>query len=862
VALSRFRRQITLFTGSLLLAAKSISAEVPPGATAPPEPPATSVTPPRPLEILDADYPSQARANRQEAVLVLRLTLDAQGQVTAAEVVERSADGFDEAARAALLRSRFTPATRSGQAVAAKILYRYEFRLSPEPSPPASPPPPPAATAGFPGSPGPTVASVASLPAESTGPSEVTVEGERSEAEAIQRSAAPVTVLDLSRHQKRSSDLGEIMARTFGVSVRRAGGLGSDTRFSLNGLQKDQIRFFINAIPVEHSFPFEIASIPVNLLERVEIYRGVVPVRYASDALGGAINFVTDQTFDTRIAGAYELGSFGTRRAHLLARYRDEESGFALGIESFVDGAKNDYEVDVEVPDERGRLRPATVPRFHDRYRAYGIAVDAGVTDVPWARRLILRATRVAYDKQLQNNLVMTVPYGEVEYGASLDGLQLHFEHDLTPKLGLEARASYSDVTIDFSDRSAWVYDWFGRRLRERRIHGEIESDPTDQTIWVKAAFGRVGAAYRFSGEHRLLFATSSDFSTRTGDERLQADPDARDPLTAMQVLFKQASGIEYELGAFKSSGRARFEDSAGRVEHVLQNLLFLKSYLYRVDSEEPLPGGVFRERDQNRHRFGIGDGIRVLFSDSFYAKASYELATRLPRGDEVFGDGLLVHGNLELTPEVSDNANAGARMELEESPVGGLMLDVNAFYRDTRDQIVLLGNDRFFMHQNLYRATSLGLEGAFEWISPWRPFACDGSFTWIEQRNRSDDGAFKSFAGDRIPNRPWLQAAFGARVRLPRVFDRRDELEPFYTALYVHEYYRGWESVGIRQFKQVIPSQLIHGAGVTYTVRRGLAAAWTTLEVQNLTDQKAYEFYGQERPGRAFYVKVTAASR
>lgn len=833
----------------------------------PPKAVARGLTLPQPLEIATAAYPDTAPTPAARVTVALRLTLDAEGRVRAAEVVEPVGHGFDEAAREALLRSRFVPATRNGAPIAAKILFRYEFEPAPASVPeiasPAVTAPAPATSANvLPAAPmgaPPFAPATGALAATPEAPIEIAIYGERSAAEALQRSAAPVTVILLNRQKKRSSDLGEIMARTYGVSIRRSGGLGSDTRFSLNGLQQDQIRFFANGIPLEHAYPFRVASIPVNLLERVEIYRGVVPVRYASDALGGAVNFVSDQNFESRFAGSYQIGSYGTRRATLFGRYRDEESGLVAGVESYLDGAKNDYEVDVEVPDDRGRLHPATVPRFHDAYRAYGVALDAGVVDVPFARRLLVRGLTAAYEKQLQGNLVMTVPYGEVHYGETLSGLQLHYEHRPLPSVEVEAHASYGYRTTDFVDKSEWIYDWYGKRVRERLVHGEIEADPTDQTIWQKGFFGRAGFVFRPADGHALRLVTSSDFTTRTGKERLQTNPNARDPLTAEQDLWKQITGLEYELNAFTRRGPKSSVESEGRIGHALQNVVFAKSYRYVVDSEEPLPGGVFRERDQDLHRFGFGEGVRLVLSDWLYVKASYEFATRLPRADEIFGDGVLIHANLELKPEISDNGNLGARLELEESPAGRVVVDVNTFVRDTKRQIVLLGNERNFAYQNVYRATSLGLEGSFEWITWWRPLAFDGSATWLDHRNRSKQGTFEDFEGDRIPNRPWLNASFGARIRLTRLWDSRDELEPFYTARYVHEYYRGWESVGQKQFKQVIPSQLTHGAGITYSLRRAWASVSTTLEVQNASNTRAFDFYGQERPGRSYSMKVTA---
>jgi vitamin B12 transporter len=872
-AASPLQRSFTRL-GSLVLACASFTPRLAAAQAGPPPPAPAEATPtepavtlPQPLEIPSAPYPEQAPPSAGDVTVALRLTLDADGRVLEAEVVGPAGHGFDEAARDALLRSRFVPASKNGKPVPAKILFRYGFERPPaaptETAGDVRPAASPLAASGTAPSPGAAPAvtttptgSAAEAPVE---PVEVAVIGERSEAETIQRSAAPVTVIQLHRQKKRASDMGEIMARTYGVSIRRSGGLGSDTRFSLNGLQQDQVRFFLNGIPLEHGFPFGVANVPVNLLERVEIYRGVVPVRYASDALGGAVLFVSDQSFENRFAGSYQLGSYGTRRATLFGRYRNEATGFVAGVESYLDSAKNDYEVDVEVPDDRGRLHPATVPRFHDGYRASGVALDAGLVDRPFARRLIVRGLTGAYTKQLQGNLVMTVPYGEVHYGETLSALQLHYEHRPWSKLDVEARGSYGFRTTDFVDKSRWIYDWYGRRVRERLVHGEIEADPTDQTIWQHGFFGRVGAVFRPFEGHAIRLATSSDFTTRTGNERIQANPNSRDPLTAKQDLFKQITGLEYELNAIARRGPRSSVASEGRIAHALQNVAFVKSYRYVVDSEEPLPGGVFRARDQDLHRFGFGEGVRLVLTDWLYVKASYEFATRLPRADEIFGDGVLIHANLELEPEISDNANLGARLELERSVAGDVTLDVNGFLRDTKRQIVLLGNERNFAYQNVYHATSLGVEGSFEWITWWRPLAFDGSATWLEHRNRSNEGTFEEFEGDRIPNRPWLNASFGARIRLTGLCDTRDELEPFYTARYVHEYYRGWESVGLKEFKQVIPSQLTHGAGITYSLRRSWSSVATTLEVQNATNARVFDFYGQERPGRSYFLKVTA---
>src|SRR5690606_37858781 len=103
----------------------------------------------------------------------------------------------------------------------------------------------------------------------------------RTEAEELLRSAQAVTVVETERAQAQSADLGEVMARSQGVGVRRGGGLGSAARFSLNGLTDDQVRFFLDGLPLELAgFPLGISTVPVDLVQRVEVHHGVVPVRF------------------------------------------------------------------------------------------------------------------------------------------------------------------------------------------------------------------------------------------------------------------------------------------------------------------------------------------------------------------------------------------------------------------------------------------------------------------------------------------------------------------------------------------------------------------------------------------------------
>ncbi|MEY2937395.1 MAG: hypothetical protein RL033_8144 [Pseudomonadota bacterium] len=794
----------------------------------------TELSPPELLTFVDAEYPAAARSARREADVTLRLSIDAEGRVVDAEVVEPGGEGFDEAARQAALRFVFRPARRGESAIPSRILYSYEFRL------PAEPPPPPVAPAPLPAAPPPEAAPQPAPP----GTLDVTAQG-LSRAQKRRESAESVKVIETERARRSSADLGEVLARTEGVGVRRQGGLGSDTRFALNGLTDDQVRFFLDGIPLELSgFPQGIANVPVNAVERVEVYSGVVPVRFGADALGGAVNLVTpEDPRGTHAAASYEMGSYGTHRLSLGAQHYDDPTGLFVRGSGYLDHALNNYRIDVEVPDARGRLSPARVSRFHDAYTAAGGSLELGFVQRPWARRLILRGFVSGYDKEYQHNVVMTVPYGEVSYAEKVAGATLRYEQPLGSGVVLDALAGYSYSRGRFLDVAQCVYDWFGRCVRPRTVPGETGTRPHDQLYWDHSAFARTQLAWRVASGHALRLALAPSYITRSADERRQLDPTARDPLAAERKLLTMVNGVEYELDA---------------LEERLENIAFAKYYLQQLWSEEPRLGNILLRRDRTTQRAGIGDGLRFRWTPWLYSKLSYEWATRLPRPDEVFGDNVFIIANLELEPETSHNVNLTTSLALPATDAGTWRATASGFLRDADKLIVLLGNDRVQSYQNVYSARSTGIEAALGWSSRGELLSLDANLTYQAFRNTSSEGTFRDFEGDRIPNRPYLFANATARLQLEDVLTPRDELSLTWNGRYVDGFFRGWESVGLRQFKQTVPSQLIHSLGLGYLVSAGGLKVTSSFEVQNLTNEPAFDFFGVQRPGRAFYTKST----
>ena len=57
---------------------------------------------------------------------------------------------------------------------------------------------------------------------------------------------------------------------------------------------------------------FSLENIPASIVDRVEVYKGVVPAYLGGDALGGAINIVTNESKKNYYDISYRVGSFNT----------------------------------------------------------------------------------------------------------------------------------------------------------------------------------------------------------------------------------------------------------------------------------------------------------------------------------------------------------------------------------------------------------------------------------------------------------------------------------------------------------------------------------------------------------------------
>jgi vitamin B12 transporter len=153
-----------------------------------------------------------------------------------------------------------------------------------------------------------------------------------------------VTSIDATQPSTRMVSVADLIEGTSGVFVRSRGGLGSFTSVSIRGSEANEVAILVDGMPLTRAAAgvIDLSALSVAGLERVEVWRGVPPIEFGAEAVGGAINLVTRRGAlvpELRVsAGA---GSFGARAASV--GWSGADRGLRIDLSAAYNGATGDF---------------------------------------------------------------------------------------------------------------------------------------------------------------------------------------------------------------------------------------------------------------------------------------------------------------------------------------------------------------------------------------------------------------------------------------------------------------------------------------------------------------------------------------
>ena len=665
----------------------------------------------------------------------------------------------------------------------------------------------------------------------------------------LKRSAFNAVALDTKALQNSTQNLSEALAQAPGMKIRESGGVGSDMQLMMDGFTGKHIKIFIDGVPQEGvGSSFGLNNIPVNYAERIEVYKGVVPVGFGTDAIGGVINIIPKKNRDKWFLDAsYSYGSFNTHKSYVNFG-QTFRSGLTYEINVFQNYSDNNYYVDTPVKDFTtgaiNKKKIEHVKRFHDTYHNEAVIGKIGFVDKKWADRLMFGFTYSHMYKDIQTGVRQEVVFGgKYRKGYSIMPSLDYRKRDFFVRgLDLVLTANYNKNMTNNVDTSSYEYNWRGE-MRPLRMPGEqsYQNTRSDNNNWngTLTANYRIGKAHTFTFNHVINAFRRSNQSLLNEDSEANAIP---------KETRKNISGLSYRLMP---------------TEH--WNLSVFGKYYNQF-----IAGPVATSSAQDDYirttnsvsAMGYGAAGTYFILKSLQAKLSYEKAYRLPTNEEMFGDEDLETGDISLKPENSDNVNLNLSYN-ETFGKHSVYVEGGLIYRNTKDYIQrnisdLSGGKYGATYVNHGRVETKGYNisvryGFANWVS------VGGNFTQMNVRDNvktvtSGTNQESLTYGARMPNLPYQFANSDVTFYWRNLWKKGNTLSVTYDNLYMHSFPLYSEAVG-SESEFVVPTQFSHNLTLSYGIQNGRYNI--SFECRNLTNEKLYDNFSLQKAGRAFYGKV-----
>lgn len=665
----------------------------------------------------------------------------------------------------------------------------------------------------------------------------------------LKRSAFNAVALDTKALQNSTQNLSEALAQAPGMKIRESGGVGSDMQLMMDGFTGKHIKIFIDGVPQEGvGSSFGLNNIPVNYAERIEVYKGVVPVGFGTDAIGGVINIITKKNRNKWFLDAsYSYGSFNTHKSYVNFG-QTFRSGLTYEINVFQNYSDNNYYVDTPVKDFTtgaiNKKKIEHVKRFHDTYHNEAVIGEIGFVDKKWADRLMFGFTYSHMYKDIQTGVRQEVVFGgKYRKGYSIMPSLDYRKRDFFVRgLDVVLTANYNKNMTNNVDTSSYEYNWRGE-MRPLRMPGEqsYQNTRSDNNNWngTLTANYRIGKAHTFTFNHVINAFRRSNQSLLNEDSEANAIP---------KETRKNISGLSYRLMP---------------TEH--WNLSVFGKYYNQF-----IAGPVATSSAQDDYirttnsvsAMGYGAAGTYFILKSLQAKLSYEKAYRLPTNEEMFGDEDLETGDISLRPENSDNVNLNLSYN-ETFGKHSVYVEGGLIYRNTKDYIQrnisdLSGGKYGATYVNHGRVETKGYNisvryGFANWVS------VGGNFTQMNVRDNvktvtSGTNQESLTYGARMPNLPYQFANSDVTFYWRNLWKKGNTLSVTYDNLYMHSFPLYSEAVG-SESEFVVPTQFSHNLTLSYGIQNGRYNI--SFECRNLTNEKLYDNFSLQKAGRAFYGKV-----
>jgi outer membrane cobalamin receptor len=532
------------------------------------------------------------------------------------------------------------------------------------------------------------------------------------ESEDKYRSPGSVTVIRPEEREGEQRTLPDLLEEVPGLRVIRLNGRHGYAVASIRGSTSAQVAVYVDGalMNLQSESAVDLSAIPVDNVERIEVYKGYVPSRFGAQAMGGVINIVTKTPKKPETFVSLGVGSFGRYKGNISLGTASAGGKFfgAFGYET--------YDGDFEYFNDNGTPYNTT-----DDYT--GIRRNNGFENMDALLKWEDAHWRARASWVRRNRELALIAPGLDRPGASQPQSPTLDTERWDISLGRSQTAGSIDWGWDVL-YTAQKKEYDSRRgAAPSRIGGPYVDRSEYDASRLGLSFNASGAL----GERHFLELYAEYF-------REELDVDGN-------VLYDRLNGIDH-YG--RDDALVNLQDSIA---------------LDRAGSLILTPSIRWHKLDDEDH-FTWQAAVTKEFSPSLMLKSTYGTYARSPNLYERYGDGAFIRAaENDLKWETGVQFDAGVIW----SPVFREVksrFSLSGFWRESENLIEFdMENPRFGVYTNIARADVKGaeLEASFD----WRKWSAALSATWLDGENKTDDEGSTRFYGMTLPNRPkWSYSA------------------------------------------------------------------------------------------------------
>jgi len=613
------------------------------------------------------------------------------------------------------------------------------------------------------------------------------------------------TEIDARSYAEQVETVGDALAESVGTSVRRFGGLGSFSTLSIRGSGSNQVQIYLDGVRLSRASnqTVNLADLPIDNLERIEVYRGTTPLPFGTAGIGGVVNLITKapSSAPTTSASA-SYGSFDTRK--LTAAHSQRLGAVDLLAHATYFGSDGDFEFD----DDRGtRLNPLddrVATRRNNQFDSAQGLLKAGI-DTNGGGHGDLTSEFFWRDQGLPNTGNNQALHTSLEELRTLNYLRF-----VQPRLAA--------VDLDVNTALFAIYERQSLDDRYGELIGLRQSTTTHDIVaggnllltytalpWQEISWFNELAHERFDATNHLAPSASRD------------EPD--------QKRLQWSSGIQDRLAFFDDTltvlPLVRYERNQDEISMALP-------------AGQPSGAGERRTYDL----WSPSIGIQWQALRHFALRANFGRYQRAPSFTELFGRRGLVVSNRRLRPEDGLNRDVGFVVRAPDLAwIRDARLEYAYFNNDIDDLIVFVQNSqRVFVPLNVGGARLRGHELAAH-LALHEHALVDLNYTQQDATNLSPE-----YFGNRLPGRP--EHEIYARLQLLHGWAR-----VYYELNYVAGNFLDQANF------DAIPRRDVHSVGLHLDPLDWLSF---NFEARNVTDNRIRDLLDFPLPGLSFFGTMT----